>query len=320
MYKKILTIIFVTALTSTVFTQETYHKIEVSGSYSIMLAKGIVGDGDIFTDDLNDPLPSPNVITAIPNNTTLFPATPLSFSGNRHRAKLHGFNGSITYNFSKYVGAKVEVSGNFRSNDVQTGTVALVVPCLLPLGPCTAVTLQSPQIANTWRALIAYSPRTSETNQKHYNYLGGIQIKNNSTEKKVKPFAHAMAGVSQQTVELKDFTDNGNTFDRANDARKIFGTDKISNTGFALQFGGGLDIRLSKRIDLRVVQVDYNPVKIKEQEILGFQQAITGINILNNPTFLNTASPGFTQYSPYDIRVRSRWQQNLRFGFGIVFH
>lgn len=297
--------------------KKDYHKIEVSGGYSIMWANGIVGDGDIFTDDLNDPLI--NTFPTFPSSN--IPAsgliTPGSFSGKNHRATMHGFSGSAVYNFSKYFGAKVEISGNYRSNDVQTSSVALVVPCQLPISPCISTTIDNP---NSFRGILVYPLGNSRTSQKNYNYLGGIQIKNNSTEKRFKPFAHAMAGISQQTVNLKDFTDNGNTFDRANDARKIFGTDKIANKGLAMQFGGGIDIRLNNRMDIRLVQVDYNPVKIKEQQILAVHQSVTGINIVNTLSLPNTASPGFTQYSAYDVKIRSRWQNNFRVGFGIVFH
>ena len=31
-------------------------------------------------------------------------------------------------------------------------------------------------------------------------------------------------------------------------------------TSFAMKLGGGLDIRAGKRIDIRVIQIDYNPV------------------------------------------------------------
>jgi hypothetical protein len=34
----------------------------------------------------------------------------------------------------------------------------------------------------------------------------------------------------------------------------------ISGTGPALVLGGGLDIRLTKNLDLRTFQIDYNPV------------------------------------------------------------
>lgn len=307
----------------TTSAQSNYHKIEISGGYSVMRADGIVGDGDVFTDDVDDPLTlNQDIATAFPSPfsglSALFPANPLSYSGKMHYPILHGFNGSATYNFTKYIGAKFEVSGNYRSNDIQTGTLPLVVACLPP--SCTAVTLQSPQISQVYRGLIVYPSFFSRVSQQNYNYLGGIQIKNNSKEKRVKPFAHVLAGVSKQTVKLKDFTDSGDSFDSNSRARRIYGTDKISNTGFTMQFGGGLDIRLSKRLDLRVIQFDYNPVRIKEQQILAFQQPITGVNIPNNLTFLNTASPDFTQYSPFDIKVRSRWQNNFRIGIGVVFH
>ncbi|MBX7171644.1 MAG: hypothetical protein K1X72_11860 [Pyrinomonadaceae bacterium] len=319
MSKNLLIMFILLVCVSITLAQKDYHKIEVSGSYSIMLANGIVGDGDVFTNDVNDPLTSTN-----PTFSAITPAlsltAPGTFSGKRHRSRMQGFSGSATYNFSKYIGAKFEVSGNYRSNDVATGTISLIVPCLLPIGPCTAVTLQSSQIANTFRGLLVYPGALSATSQKHYNYLGGVQLKNNSTEKKFKPFAHVLAGISQQSVKLKDFTDNGNSFDAANRPRRIYRTDKISNTGLAMEFGGGIDIRLSRKIDIRVIQVDYNPVKIKEKQILAPQQPITGINFANTPTFLNTADPNFTQYSSNDIKVRSRWQNNLRFGFGIVFH
>lgn len=165
-----------------------------------------------------------------------------------------------------------------------------------------------------------YSPARSQTSQGHTNYLGGLQFKNNSREERIKPFAHALAGFSRQTVHLEDFTDNGNTFDPANWPRRIVGTDRIANTGFSMQIGGGLDIRVNRRVDVRVIQFDLNPVKINDQEVVEFQQPVTGINFPNNLTFVNSADSGFTQYSPFDIRVRSRWQNNVRIGFRIVVH
>jgi hypothetical protein len=37
-----------------------------------------------------------------------------------------------------------------------------------------------------------------------------------------------------------------------------------SQNGFAAVLGGGLDVRLSDKIDLRVVQLDYNPTVFDE--------------------------------------------------------
>lgn len=136
-----------------------------------------------------------------------------------------------------------------------------------------------------------------------------MQIKNNSTENRVKPFAHALAGISRQSVKFKEF--------RQLD-KSILGSDKFTNTGFTMQFGGGIDIRLSRRLDLRVVQFDYNPVRIKEQQIVAFKQPITNLGIPNNLALPNLSTA--TVYSNNDTRIRSRWQNNLRIGFGIVFH
>lgn len=70
---------------------------------------------------------------------------------------------------------------------------------------------------------------------------GGVQFKDNSTETKVKPFAHLMAGFAHARVS------NGIS---------------DSETGFAGVIGGGVDIRVSRRVDFRVVQFDYNPTRL----------------------------------------------------------
>jgi hypothetical protein len=36
----------------------------------------------------------------------------------------------------------------------------------------------------------------------------------------------------------------------------------VTETGFAGAFGGGLDIRASDRVDVRVIQFDYNPTRL----------------------------------------------------------
>lgn len=76
-----------------------------------------------------------------------------------------------------------------------------------------------------------------------HTYVGGVQIKDNSTEPKVKPFAHVMAGGATAGFSALGFGDN--------------------STGFAGVFGGGLDLRASRHIDIRVVQADYAPTRIE---------------------------------------------------------
>jgi len=84
-----------------------------------------------------------------------------------------------------------------------------------------------------------------------YNVLGGVQVKDNRIDSgsRLKPFAHALVGVGIARTEFSG-SDDLVTID-----------DDISETGFAGAFGGGLDIRLSEIVDLRAVQLDYNPTR-----------------------------------------------------------
>jgi hypothetical protein len=315
MNKWLLTIFLVIFGFGPIFPQEGYHKIEVSGGYSNMLANGILGDGELFSEDLDNPLTGNSINTAgidlNLNPTGLFPSSPIVKTGPRHRQSMNGFNAAAVYNFSKYLGVKFEVSGHYRAHEVTVtgiitsspvGPISPGVPGILPI--------QSSYPVGTVRALIPFSDLIGfPSRQQHYNFLGGLQIKNNSTEKKIKPFAHALTGVSRQSVKFDDFKQR---------EFAVYGKDKFTNTGVTMAFGGGIDIRLTRRIDLRVIQLDYNPVRIKEQQIVAFMQPITNTGIPNNLTFTNITTAAI--YSNNDITIRNRWQHNFRIGIGIVFH
>ncbi len=79
-----------------------------------------------------------------------------------------------------------------------------------------------------------------------YFLLGGLQLRSGNDER-LRPFAHALFGASL----FRGFTSDSRpagivyTFDDA--------------TSFALALGGGVDFRVGKRIDLRLIQVDYTP-------------------------------------------------------------
>jgi len=111
----------------------------------------------------------------------------------------NGFNISVTGNFTKYLGLKGDLSGNYKSD---FGTTISI-----------------------------------------YNFLGGIQIKNNTHAERLKPFAHALVGGARLKVSPSGF-------------------GGFSDSGLAMAFGGGLDVRASKHLDVRVVQLDYNPIHI----------------------------------------------------------
>ncbi len=146
------------------------------------------------------------------------------------RDTFHGFEGSGVYNFSRYFGVKADVSGTYKNRHFG-GTFT---------NPLTGTT-----------TTIAGS-----NNLSLYNVLGGIQLKDNSVDKKIKPFAHALAGVAQLRTAVKDFT----CTPTANCGSMTFTNQTFTDTEAAGAFGGGLDIRLNDRFDLRLIQADYNPV------------------------------------------------------------
>ncbi|HEX8191011.1 MAG TPA: outer membrane beta-barrel protein, partial [Pyrinomonadaceae bacterium] len=78
-----------------------------------------------------------------------------------------------------------------------------------------------------------------------HQFLGGAEFKDNAVETKVKPFAHVLAGVAHGRAELENATVSFEETDN----------------GFAAAIGGGVDFKLSDRVDLRAVQFDYNPVR-----------------------------------------------------------
>jgi hypothetical protein len=75
-----------------------------------------------------------------------------------------------------------------------------------------------------------------------HNILGGVEFKDNNKETKVKPFAHVLAGVAIARIHNSAFNESEN--------------------GFAGAIGGGIDFRVSPRVDIRAIQFDYNPTRL----------------------------------------------------------
>jgi len=91
-----------------------------------------------------------------------------------------------------------------------------------------------------------------------HQFLGGAEFKDNAVETKVKPFAHVLAGVAHARVEASNSI---TSFDE-------------SDTGFAAAVGGGVDFKLSDRVDLRAVQFDYNPIRANGETSHNFRVGI----------------------------------------------
>jgi opacity protein-like surface antigen len=97
-----------------------------------------------------------------------------------------------------------------------------------------------------------------------------------------RPFVHAMAGVARQTVDDVQTSTGPVEFEI---------TDRP--TSLALKLGGGIDLRLSPRLDLRVIEIDYEPIFAKDRR---------------------TPVSAF-----FEQRVKGKTAQNITFGVGLVW-
>jgi len=140
------------------------------------------------------------------------------------REGFNGFNTSITGNFSRYLGLKFDVSGHFKSRT-------------FPLGPI---------------------PNVVDVDSRLYNFLGGVQVKDNSSETTFKPFAHALVGAAHARNRVS-FDNLGCIAIVPNPCPGDF---TETETGFGGAFGGGIDIRVNNRVDIRAIQFDYNPTRL----------------------------------------------------------
>ena len=85
-------------------------------------------------------------------------------------------------------------------------------------------------------------------------------------EHRVNVFFHALAGGAHTSVSYRE----------ANTTNPV--TAKDSSTRFAFGLGGGIDVRISKRISARIFQLDYLPMLGKDRRITASDATIVDIN------------------------------------------
>lgn len=121
-----------------------------------------------------------------------------------------------------------------------------------------------------------------------FYFLGGPSIKF-SRDSAAQPFARVMAGAAHTRFEAQQsVTSGGGT--TSNEF-------EVGSTDFAAAVGGGLDIRVGERVKLRVIQVDWLPVFLRDRTV-----DVLGGNGVIQPSTLN-----------------GQRQDNFRFSFGITF-
>lgn len=202
----------------------------------------------------------PNTRTFNPAGTDLLPCSSeaTDFLGENfqtsfcRRRGFNGFDTSITYNFNRYFGIKGNFTAHYNSErfvDTLFGTTEAI-----------------------------------DTKKRIYNYLVGVQAKDNRKDRRFRPWAHALVGVA--SFNFTGVNTSPIPVDNYTLRSKV--------TSFAMKLGGGIDLRLSRRIDLRLVEVDYNPIFTRDYSVIG--------------------SPfgGLTQ--------KSKRMNNFTIGFGVAIH
>jgi len=171
------------------------------------------------------------------------------------RRDFHGFDTSVKYNLSRWIG----VRGDFS------------------------------MFMNEDRATDAFgegAERHVDTNvfkERTYLLAGGIQVGDNSTGSRFRPFAHALVGVARQTSKDEQTSVGGIEF-RIRDTA----------TSFTFKVGAGLDVPVSNRVSVRLIEANYVPIFARDRH-----------------------TPGT---APFDQSVAGRTAKNVTFSFGIVVH
>src|SRR5437660_8805002 len=127
----------------------------------------------------------------------------------QRREGFNGVEGFAKFNFSRYLGAVGDYSFHRKTFNDTIGTTAVT----------TKVSLNT--------------------------LLGGVEVKDNNTETKIKPFARGLVGFQHANADITGVTG--------------FNT---SENGFAAAIGGGVDFRVNSRVDVRAFQFDYNPTRL----------------------------------------------------------
>jgi opacity protein-like surface antigen len=132
------------------------------------------------------------------------------------------------------------------------------------------------------------SSGTNTTRTDTYYFMGGPSWKIRKTFH-LEPFARVMAGAAHTHYRASTSTPSG-----GGTTTNAF---TAGSTDFAASVGGGFDIRLADHAKLRILQVDYAPVFLRDRtvNVLGAAGAIT----------------------PTDLEGQR--QDNFRFSFGFVF-
>ncbi|MBS1526700.1 MAG: hypothetical protein JST19_13670 [Bacteroidetes bacterium] len=209
-------------------------------------------------------------------------------SGKNRSHQLNGFDVSGAYQLSDHFAAKASFGwltgsattdipgGSFGRGSAAQPTFVLVVP--------------------------GYSGQ--HTAQSYYSVSAGVEYKDFKSPHKLKPFGQLMIGLGFENAS-SNLTSSTHAI--------IYQTQnlKVNTTAFSIDAGAGLDIKLTKNFDLRIIQVDFVPT-------FSFKTDIQKTGDLRGP-FPFTSFPNDRLYTLQTVTTNNGFQANFRFGAGIVF-
>lgn len=133
----------------------------------------------------------------------------------------HGFNVAVVRNVHKYIGIKGDVSVTYeRLNENY----------YYPNNPF--VTTQTKALESIYSASV------------------GVQFKDNRKDSRLKPFGHFLVGYGKEQFNYKP----------ACPSDAYCSLNGAGIEGVSVVIGGGLDIKVNNRIDIRAIQLDINPI------------------------------------------------------------
>lgn len=135
---------------------------------------------------------------------------------------------------------------------------------------------------------VTFTGGTGNIDTRVINIMGGPQVRF-PNESRVTPFVRALFGVANTRFEAQE--------NRTVAGGTVSNSFTTNATDFAMAVGGGLDVRLSDRVGLRVLQVDYNPIFLRDRSI----------NVLGGAGALTPQT------------LESNRQDNIRLSFGVTF-
>jgi|WetSurMetagenome_2_1015567.scaffolds.fasta_scaffold104365_2 opacity protein-like surface antigen len=211
----------------------------------------------------------------------------------------HGFEASFTYNLNKWLGIKGDFSTHFSTTDLNAkDSYVYSYPSDYYYGYSQT---------NTQKG-------SAETRQ--YTYLFGPEFSLRKYEK-FRPFAHVLVGFTTVDVHKLNVIEDhlyeqqypdGSTYYSEHWTYQTTGT--VKGTSFALALGGGVDIKVSKRISLRIPQVDY---------IIPTLQNLT-VDVTEKETDYNSDDTiYYTRSDKYNMKVPTSRFHNVRVSTGLVF-